>query len=61
MTWLVTALSEASTWNGISLFLGGAATYLGTNGYPSAATWIAAGAAGAAALAGIIIREAPKP
>lgn len=60
MDWLAARLGEASTWNAIATFLAGMATYLGTNHYPAEAAWIAAVAAGASALAGFIIKEAPR-
>lgn len=58
MAWLTQRLSEASSWNAIALGLGGTATFLGTNGAPSVATYVAAVGAGASAIAGFIIKEA---
>lgn len=57
MQFILDRLKEPSTWAAIASALTGAATYLASNGAPSAAVWVAAVGAGVSAVAGVVAKE----
>lgn len=57
MQWISDRLSEPSTWNSLSIILGGTGGYLATHGFPDVSVYVCAIGAGASALAGFIMKE----